>query len=477
MKRKIFFSAIILSGGLFLSSCSDFLDINQDPTAIASSDKEVPMSAQLAAIETEWALMNHGESVRYSQFWTLVRSYDGSILGAERGILTPSLCDIYWNPYVGALRNANSLYIYATEQNDACFKGISAIIMAQNWASLTDFFNDIPCSEAFQYPAILKPAFDTQEEVYTVVFNLLDEAITTLSAVSVSTVGTGDYIYSGDISKWIKLAYSLRARYNLRLWYRTGSAAKAASIVSDIDDGMASAEDEALFIHSEGSTSRSFWAYEEQADYSGMGFVASPFIVNMMKALNDPRIPIYFSPDANGGYTGWVQGQSSGTDNWPSHASMTRITDAYPETIMNVREALFIKAEAYILANDFVNGKAAFEDAVTYSMQAEGVSDIDITAYLAQFTFPGTQEAAQELIINQKYIAAFFTNVEPLFDYIRTGYPEFGDISLYIDNPGNSTTPPIRLYYPQIEEDRNPDNTVNADDIDIFSTKVWWDNK
>jgi len=476
MKRNIYF-AITLFASLSFFSCKDFLDINQDPTAVASADQEVPMNNQLAGIEAEWALVNHGELVKFSQFWTCVRSYDGSILSIERGVIDPSDVNIYWNPYVGALSNAKHLYNYASEQNNVCYKSIAAIIMAQNWAFLTDYFGDIPCTEAFQYPTILKPTFDSQEEVYSVVIDLLDEAIASLSAAPTSTVGNGDYIYSGDMTKWLKLAHSLKARYNLRLWYRNGNATLANSIISDIDNGIASADDEALFVHTGGSTSQGFWAYDSQADYSGKGFVASPFIINLMTSFSDPRIPIYFSPDATGNYSGWIQGRSSGTDNWPSHASMTRITGEYPETIMNFREALFIKAEAYALLSDFPNAKSAFDAAVTYSMEAEGVANADITTYLAQFTTPTTVEEAQEMIITQKFIAAFYTNAEPQFDFVRTGYPTFGNISLYIDNPGSTTTPLIRLYYPQIEEDRNPNYTPNADQINIFTTKLWWDNK
>lgn len=461
-------------------SCEDYLDINQDPSAVAGAEEQLPMGTQLAGVEASWALINHGEIVKFSQFWTCVRSYDGSILSVERGIIDPSDLNIYWNPYVGSLRDAKNLYDYAKEQNDDCYRSIAAIIMAQNWSYLTDCFDAIPCSQAFQYPLILKPTFDSQEDVYNVVFGLLDEAINTLSTVTSSTVKNGDYIYSGDISKWLKLAYSLRARYNLRLWYRTGivdAASQSASIITDIDKGILAEDEEALFYHTSGTTSMGFWATEQQSDYSGMGMVASPFIINLMKSFSDPRIPIIFTKDASGGYSGWIQGQSSTPTTYPSHISSDIITEEYPESIMTLAEALFIKAEAYALNSQFGLAKSTFDDAVNYSMKSKGVTDAEITTYLAQFPTPTSVEQAQEMIINQKFIAALITNAEPLFDYIRTGYPNFGDISQYIDNPGSTVTPPIRLDYPQIEEDRNPDNTPNADQIDIFSTKVWWDNK
>jgi len=452
------------------------LDINQDPSAIASADQELPMSTQLFGIESEWALINHGELVSNSQFWMCMRSYDGSLLAVERFYVDHADVNGFWAPYVGTLRDANSLYNFAKSQKDTCYQSIAGIIIAQNWAFLTDCFGDIPCSEAFKYPTILKPKFDTQAEVYATVFNYLDEAITLLSDLKYSTVGADDYIYKGDMSKWLKLAYSMRARYNMRLSYAPShtTTAQADLVLADLTNGISSSDDEAIFVHVAGTKSRGYYAYLQESDYSS-GLVASPYIIDQLETLNDPRLPIYFQTDAMGGYSGWIQGMSSGTTNKPSLANYNRITDMYPETFMNFREVLFLKAEAYVLKSDFVNAEDAFQDAVTYSMKAEGVSDADIATYLAQFTFPSNVEQAQELVINQKYLAAYLTNTEPLFDYLRTGYPNFGDFTQYMLDPYNTNTCPVRLPYPLIEMDRNPENVPTV--ANIFTSKLWWDTK
>ncbi|MBK7651296.1 MAG: hypothetical protein IPJ20_11980 [Flammeovirgaceae bacterium] len=56
-------------------------------------------------------------------------------------------------------------------------------------------------------------------------------------------------------------------------------------------------------------------------------------------------------------------------------------------------------------------------------MEYIGVPTADITTYLAQPTLimPNDEEMAQELIINQKYIANLWRSNESYFDFVRTG--------------------------------------------------------
>jgi hypothetical protein len=60
------------------------------------------------------------------------------------------------------------------------------------------------------------PAYDTQEQVYATILKLLDEAVTELGGNAGAKPGQDDLIYQGDLGKWTRLAYSLRARY---LWH------------------------------------------------------------------------------------------------------------------------------------------------------------------------------------------------------------------------------------------------------------------
>lgn len=85
---------------------------------------------------------------------------------------------------------------------------------------LTDQYGPIPYSEmADPNSEALTAIYDTQQEVYTKMFEELDAAIAVLNAnTSLSTEAFGDYdqVYAGNISKWILFANSLKLRMAMR---------------------------------------------------------------------------------------------------------------------------------------------------------------------------------------------------------------------------------------------------------------------
>ena len=152
------------------------------------------------------------------------------------------------------------------------------------------------------------------------------------------------------------------------------------------------------------------------------------------------------------------------------------VSDETPETMMTYAECLFLKAEAYVLLGNFSDAETAFKAGVTANMTAKGVASEDITTYLAQFTFPQNEEAAQELVITEKWVAAYLTTPEPHFDWIRTGYPKLVFTDAHLDC-ANTTTMPRRLLYPQDAVDRNP-NTPSNSGLNVFAKGgIFWDAK
>jgi hypothetical protein len=152
------------------------------------------------------------------------------------------------------------------------------------------------------------------------------------------------------------------------------------------------------------------------------------------------------------------------------------ISDETPEVFMNYDECLFLKAEAYALTGDFANAEVAFKAAITANMENKGVASADIETYLAQFDFPQNEEAAQELVLTEKWVASYLTTVEPRFDWIRTGYPKFDFVKAHLEL-ANTTTMPRRLLYPQDAVDRNPNTPTNNGLNEFDKGGVFWDAK
>ena len=242
-------------------------------------------------------------------------------------------------------------------------------------------------------------------------------------------------------------------------------------------NGLSSNDDDALFRHGSGEAQRGFFGWQQTQDYA-QGIVANVVFVDYMKSMNDPRVPIYFTTvDFGEGaeYHGWKSGIA--TSDLPYHPSMANnVTDETPETFMNYSECLFLKSEAYVLLHKWAEAETAFKDAVTANMESKGIGASAITTYLAQFTFPQDEEAAQKMVLTEKWVASYLTTTEARFDWIRTGYPTlvFTNASVDIANPN---TMPRRYLYPQDAVDRNPNTPTNSGLNEFAKGGVFWDAK
>ena len=84
---------------------------------------------------------------------------------------------------------------------------------------VTDAFGPIPYSQIGANGEIATP-YDSQEVTYNTFFDELNAAIATLNENSnEQLVPTADYIYKGDVKKWIRFANSLKLRLAIRIAY------------------------------------------------------------------------------------------------------------------------------------------------------------------------------------------------------------------------------------------------------------------
>jgi len=151
-------------------------------------------------------------------------------------------------------------------------------------------WGDVPWTDALQGTAIMGPKYDSQQSIYVAINALLDDAIVNLGKTTVK-FATFDYIYAGDQAKWIKAAYSLKARFALRLVNVDNTAATKA--LTAIPLGFASAADALIFNKFAASaTGENPW-YQFKVDRSHLSVSAT--LYNYMNERSDPRIPVYFT--------------------------------------------------------------------------------------------------------------------------------------------------------------------------------------
>ena len=105
--------------------------------------------------------------------------------------------------------------------------GICNVLEAHAVGTATSIWGDIPYSQAIN-PAISDPAFDKQSKIYEALQIKLQDAIDLLSLSSTKSTLTEDIFFAGNKDKWVKTAYTLKARYYLQT--RDYVAARAAAL-------------------------------------------------------------------------------------------------------------------------------------------------------------------------------------------------------------------------------------------------------
>lgn len=383
----------------------------------------------------------------------------GQLGETQRYIITEQDANNEWNTIYGTTLMSGYLLNRDFATKYPYYNGIGKILTALNLAYASDMWGDVPYDEAFKAEEGIKaPKYNTQEEIYTRLQTILDEAIIELKkplSANVSVPSSDDFIFGGKTEKWIKIAYVLKARYALRLsQVDTGAAQKALDYITL--SGISSNSDDANTYFPGTSNGLNQWyAYEvDRGNYMKMGAFFVDYLVN----TSDPRLEFSVAENSTGGYSGNTPEDINTTTSsyiGPAYASPTS-----PVGIVTYAEAKFIEAEAKFRLGQNGGAQTALEQAIAASV-------LKITGTAATPTFLAQATAGINLnkIITQKYLALFLT-LEPYNDFRRTGFP-----TLVANQLSSTKIIPVRLPTPSDERNYNPNATV----ISNTSTPLWWD--
>jgi hypothetical protein len=371
------------------------------------------------------------------------------------------------------------------------FKGISQALMAYGLAVATDLWGNVPYSQAFQPLTFPKPKFDSQEEIYTAIFKLLDESLVNLNstAVQASSPGGVDLLYQGDLAKWKKFAYTLKARYAMRLSYVKGGAAQADVVLAALNSGFQSSSDDADFIYFDKTSAENPW-YQNMSKFNMLYLDTNTYII--LKKYNDPRLTVFAEPAYGGSHTGQIVPQRNGMlstiPGETSKLSIERtqydegepvlpcfINKSTPVAFITFSEACFLRSEASLWKNDYVNAYKYLKEGTKASMMKlqrgtePAFTAAQTDAFVASLPpLPATFENAQKMIIELKYIANFLS-LENYNDYRRTHYPV-----VVLPLEAQYTNVPVRLPYATSTKLSNKDNVPS---VNFVTDKIWWDKK
>ena len=445
---------LVLVLTLFLSSCDKWIDteINIDPDAPA----DVPMNLLLPGIQQSIGYnMLGNNSVRTNNIW--MQLFDGTerqSFTEARYQLTPADVNNLWNSiYTEMLMNSTVLIAKAELEESPQNAGAAKTLVAATLGMATDLFGAMPYSDAFKGGEnVLTPVFDSQQEIYTSIFGLLDEANSSLSASDPIGID-GDVIYDGNASKWQKAANSLKARHKLQLSKVNGNAAYTEALAAAAA-GFASNSDDMEVPFEAANKNPIYQFLDERGDIR-----MNKTLLDMMEATADPRIPFYYAKDGDGNYTGSAPGSENANASQPGPYNASEDS---PTVIMSYAELKFIQAESYLMLGQAANAQAAYEAAVAASV-AKVTGSANTTWLDANIN---GVTADLQMIIEQKYIALFSTN-QPYADWRRTGYPV-----LSLAAGAKTSEIPRRFPYGQSEITYNGGNVPAV----VITDRLWWDN-
>lgn len=458
--KKIY---IIIIAGILVSTtgCKKYINVNKDPNYPVSVGEALILSPVELAIASN--LYAGNEAVIVQEYMQVAALNQPSPNAGTYLMYNTDMDGDWTNLYTTCLNNLVVLNKKAEADGKTNYSGIAKILTAYCLGTGTDLWGDIPYSQAFKGVSNFTPVYDSQKDIYTDIQSLLDAGIADIAKNGTITPAGDDFFYGGDMSKWTRLAYTLKARYYMHLTKAPGNtaAAQAQLALSALQNGMASNDDDFKMAYTGAAGGENPW---QQDFISASTMLLANTVVDGFKTRNDPRLTIMVAPaTATGLYTGRPEGQNDIGE----LETYSRPGDFYGAAgatnyIVNYSEALFLKAEATLITSGYASAQPIYQAAVMSHMDKLGVSGGNASTYLSSRTL--TSANAEQLIIEEKNIANFLS-LENFNDYRRTGFPVLPAV------PNALSSVPRRVLYPEVEIISNPQPQQSAK----LTDRVWWD--
>ncbi len=434
---------------VLLAGCSkDFLEgpeVQKDPNRAV----DVTVDQLFNAVQVKTYFLQEGSLSRTLGIWMQ------SLAGTDRQTGSLSEYEVVETDHAdemeevfiqGGLVDIKELRARTEAAGNRVYAGIAKFHEAFNIGMAASIWGDFPYSEACS--RVATPKLDSQNDIYAALQALLDEAIADLESgergTSLASSPVNDVNYGGDAQKWAAACRSLKARLYMH-WAETDPAnydraaeQAARGIVSPADNFQAK---HTASLNEEFG----YYTYQNQRD----SYIrAGKHMVDLLKAKNDPRLALYFDPDADGQYTGAAAGERNVGASMLSTAVF--LNPAHSFDLLSWEETRLIQAECAFRSGDETGASALLNEVrrgieTRWSFDAGSLGDASGL----------TGDALFDAVMHEKYIALFL-NIEVYNDWKRTARPVLA--------PFGGGDPvariPHRLYYSNDERNANPNIPV-----------------
>jgi len=516
-KNKLTAILVLFVASLF--SCEDLEEININPNGVDPA--EAHPNLLMATVIT-----STGQSVVDLGFGNIAGVMQHTQKdGWSGGHNSYDWSDQGWSGYYGILRNNDEMYNKAVESNLEFHQGVALVIKSYVFGLITDLWGDAPYSQALKGEQggeeNIKPAFDSQADIYAGIFADLASANTLLSKSErdyADISATQDVLYKGNVAKWRKFANSLALRYYMRISEKDETTAQAGieKIVGDPSQYpiILDAQDDANMDYL-GNSDVDSWPGNIVFDGTGGSnfrrIKMCATLVDTMQALNDPRLglwaqkidiplvvvatpadmdeivdgirfvgqdvadeyedllgfPVDEDPDYVGLPAAWsivpqAYNLNPNLEQAPHNPHASHLNDIYKDPSGPLLKSRMMTAAEvhFILAEAALKGWSAGDARNHYEAGVKASFDAWRISgdYNTYIAGAGVAyDGSFKQIMEQKWIASWTAAVESWFDYRRTGLP-----ALQAGVVVKRDALPVRFYYSVNELDFNPANAQAA---------------
>lgn len=292
MKKNILTLIILLS--VFSSCTDDFAEINTNPLdKITATPEELLPQAIKKGYDASYEY--YYDFYRRIMPWTqtLVPSTGNTSDFMDNGANMNQRKEVFYGDHGSLLSDIIYKINQMPSDQQAKYvniKSIATILKVYYAWYVTDVNGNIAYTEAFQarYGGTLTPKYETQEQLYDIFDQQLDQVYTAIEAADQSIQvkpGNRDLFFNGDIEKWKKTSNSLRLKMASRLMKR--NPAKLTAIATEVLSRQQisnTAEDFSLLAK----------RFTEHGNFNPEGMSATKPMIDFMNASNDPRLPIFY---------------------------------------------------------------------------------------------------------------------------------------------------------------------------------------
>ncbi|WP_271406538.1 SusD/RagB family nutrient-binding outer membrane lipoprotein [Tenacibaculum soleae] len=498
IKKTLIFTMLV--GSLFTACDTDYINDPDSPKIVPTSQLFNNAAYDVAYnLNDQWVAGRGTLSI--AQYW------GGTEYTEEnRYALRTNMVNSMWNqPYfiltelqkvIELNENADSKDLMSAYGDNNNQIQVARILMSYTFIKLVDTFGDVPYwsygqkdnpdFQALKLPeGISTPKYTDAKTIYVDLLAELKDAADKLN-LSASGFKSGDNIYDGDVSKWRKLAHSLRLRLASHILKSDAAIANQAFNESDAL-AFSSNADNADFVFGTDDLTGGPW-HQAVTVGARRDFAPSISFVELLYnrkgpfqavGSEDPRVEKFFEKRES---SAEVIGVPSVYGKDITLAILNESTMS-PEIIKaDFAQPLFQYAEVEFIRSEFNSwSQANYENGVKASMEYWGVPSADITSYVAALP-----AASEETVLTQKYIGLFMDGLEGWTEYRRSGYPNTLDVPGDVYNGVTFTTLitdlntiPNRVNYPANEQLLNKENRDAARDLlsdgDTMISKIFWD--